>query len=526
MSAAGAFRTFWLQALLVAALVIAGASLGRWVGKWAAIESDRGHMLAFANQLLKRGEKVFAEADSVLAQANGSPFAFCSSQEVAFLRDILFTSRYLKDVGRVSDGKFHCSAVFGPAQTPAPLPSPDETAIDGSLIYALVPLAVSKSSAPIIGHLNANVVLDPTAFDSFADPAYVFGILLEPGDGRNPVGMFGVLYQGIQPAGFPQGLGRDGDSIFRNLCSGRVCVAVHAKVADLEAAMSTSLFALIGLGGALGGAMGCILLLLQRKGVTMKARLSNALKKGVLELEYQPIVNLHTGAVVGAEALLRWTENNEVISPDVFIPVAEEADIVQQVTLYVIDRLLLEMAGFLQSHPDFRLNVNISANDLCDPGFGAKIAARLEAASVLPTQLALEITERSSANASEAIEAIRSLRSRGHSIYIDDFGTGYSSLSYLGQLNVDGIKIDKSFTQKVGTDAIGVSIAPQIVDMARAHDLAIVVEGIETERQREYFANLKMEINAQGWLFGKPVSASKIADLFSARGGSVRSATR
>ena len=513
MSAAAAFRTFWLRALLVAILVIAGAELGRWAGRRAAIESDRGHMLAFANQLLKRAENVFAEADDVLAQANRSTLAFCSRQEVAFLRDILFTSKYLKDIGRVSNGRFHCSAVFGPPQTPAPLASPDQTTADGKLVYALVPLAISKSSAPIIGQQNANVVLDPTAFDSFADPAYLFGILLDTGSGRNPVGMFGPLYHGIQPVGFTQGVGRDGNFIFRNLCSGRVCVAVHANVADLEAAVSPSLFAMAGLGGALGAAMACILLLLQRKGVTIKARLSNALKKGVLELEYQPIANMQTGAIVGAEVLLRWTENGEVISPDVFIPVAEETGLIQQVTLYVIDRLLVELGEFLRSHPDFRINVNISASDLYDPDFGSRIAARLAAASVPPAQVSFEITERSSAKAVQAVKAIKILRSCGHKIYIDDFGTGYSSLSYLGQLNVDGIKIDKSFTQKVGTDAIGVSIVPQIVDMARAHDLAIVVEGIETEKQREYFANLKIDINAQGWLFGRPVSAAGIAAL-------------
>jgi sensor c-di-GMP phosphodiesterase-like protein len=105
------------------------------------------------------------------------------------------------------------------------------------------------------------------------------------------------------------------------------------------------------------------------------------------------------------------------------------------------------------------------------------------------------------------------LRSSGHRIFIDDFGTGYSSLAYLGELNVDGIKIDRSFTQTIGTGSVSVSIVPQIIGMAHVHHLDIVVEGIETPAQRDYFAALVPKVDGQGWLFGRPASAASIREM-------------
>jgi sensor c-di-GMP phosphodiesterase-like protein len=97
------------------------------------------------------------------------------------------------------------------------------------------------------------------------------------------------------------------------------------------------------------------------------------------------------------------------------------------------------------------------------------------------------------------------LREKGHYVHIDDFGTGYSSLAYLHDLSVDAIKIDKAFTKAIGTDAVTVTILPQILTMADTLGLRVVVEGIETPQQAKYFANADQSIYAQGWLFGRPV---------------------
>ena len=107
------------------------------------------------------------------------------------------------------------------------------------------------------------------------------------------------------------------------------------------------------------------------------------------------------------------------------------------------------------------------------------------------------------------METIRNLRSRGHSIHIDDFGTGYSNLSYLLYISVDTIKIDKAFTQVIGTEAVSVAILPQILAMAKSLGLEVIVEGIETAQQQNYFFQPTQHMYGQGWLFGHPVPAEE-----------------
>jgi sensor c-di-GMP phosphodiesterase-like protein len=120
---------------------------------------------------------------------------------------------------------------------------------------------------------------------------------------------------------------------------------------------------------------------------------------------------------------------------------------------------------------------------------------------------------RSTADRKLAINAIANLREMGHKIYIDDFGTGFSSLSYVRDLKVDMIKIDRAFTSTIGTDAVTESIVPQILHMATQLGVGVIVEGIETTQQADYFRALGGGLLGQGWLFSKPVSAAKLIKL-------------
>jgi sensor c-di-GMP phosphodiesterase-like protein len=121
----------------------------------------------------------------------------------------------------------------------------------------------------------------------------------------------------------------------------------------------------------------------------------------------------------------------------------------------------------------------------------------------------IEVTESSTAKHEMAKETIRQLSQRGHSVHIDDFGTGYSSLSYLNELSIDTIKIDQSFTQAIGTEAVTVGILPQILAMAKALKLHVIVEGVETLEQAKYFAAAAQPILVQGWLYGRAVPAEE-----------------
>jgi sensor c-di-GMP phosphodiesterase-like protein len=231
-------------------------------------------------------------------------------------------------------------------------------------------------------------------------------------------------------------------------------------------------------------------------------------------VEYQQIVSLASGRIVGAEALVRWTdEEGFAVGPDVFVKIAEEQGFVESITRLVVRHTLRDFAATLRAQPDFRLSINVTATDLADSRFLPMLARALKRAGVAARSVAIEITESSTARHEVTIAAILRLRQQGHSVHIDDFGTGYSSLSYLHELSVDAIKIDRSFTRAIGTEAVTAGILPQILAMAGALHLQVIVEGIETRQQAEYFAALGQPILGQGWLFGRAVAAVAFQSL-------------
>jgi sensor c-di-GMP phosphodiesterase-like protein len=248
-----------------------------------------------------------------------------------------------------------------------------------------------------------------------------------------------------------------------------------------------------------------------RRSRNMEQQLRRAVARDQLQVVYQPIVNLATGRIVGAEALTRWTddEGNEV-SPDIFIKVAEEHGFVSQITRMVVQRALHSFAETLINRAGFRLSVNVAAADLIDIRFLSMLDDSVKHAKVKSTSLVIEITERSTADSVQAMETIRELRRRGHSIHIDDFGTGYSNLDKLLYLWADTIKIDKAFTRVIGTQSVTVAILPQILEMAKSLNLEVVVEGVEIDHQANYFVpSEEQHIYGQGWLYGRPVSAEE-----------------
>jgi len=223
---------------------------------------------------------------------------------------------------------------------------------------------------------------------------------------------------------------------------------------------------------------------------------------------------LASGRIVGAEALARWTdEDGFAVSPEVFVRIAEERGFVGQITRLVLRQGLREFGETLRLRSDIRLSVNVTAADLSDSEFLPMLDQSLLRARVAARSVVIEITESSTARYKVAIETILRLRQRGHSVHIDDFGTGYSSLAYLHDLSIDAIKIDRSFTQAIGTESVTVGILPQILAMAAVLNLTVIVEGIETAEQAFYFAGMQRPVFAQGWFFGRPVPAPEFLAL-------------
>jgi sensor c-di-GMP phosphodiesterase-like protein len=306
------------------------------------------------------------------------------------------------------------------------------------------------------------------------------------------------------------GQARLGDRLYATRCSARFNSCMTAYISIPEALQSSrgEFAAYIVISGLSGAIFGLVWSFFYRRAKSIDRQLRRAIGRDALQVVYQPIVELASRQIVGAEALARWTdEDNFAVGPDVFIRIAEDGGFVGTITELVVRHALRDFAETLRAHPDFRLSVNVAAADLHDPAFLPMMESLLARAEVPARSVSIEITETSTAAHEMARETICRLRDRGHSVHIDDFGTGYSSLSYLHDLAVDAIKIDRTFTRAIGTQAVTIAILPQILALAAALNLDVIVEGIETEQQADYFASSTQPVMAQGWLFGRPVAA-------------------
>jgi diguanylate cyclase len=248
-----------------------------------------------------------------------------------------------------------------------------------------------------------------------------------------------------------------------------------------------------------------------RDRVEIELALRHAVARGQLWIAYQPIVDLQTEYVAGAEALLRWTHPvRGEISPSEFIPVAEETGMIIDIGAWVLQESVHQLARWQRAGvvgPDFFMSVNASTRQLRDHQL-AKLAGELLAdTGVTPSGLIVEITESVMMEQSDLVaEVLAGLRDLGVRLSVDDFGTGYSSLSYLSRYPVTGVKVDRAFVDGLGDVPGDEAIVRAVTAMARALNLGVVAEGVETAQQRNILRELGIQ-HAQGWLWGRAEAA-------------------
>lgn len=243
--------------------------------------------------------------------------------------------------------------------------------------------------------------------------------------------------------------------------------------------------------------------------------LKDALENDKLELYYQPQVDMQTKRVLGAEALLRWIHPVQgFISPDRFIPMAEQNGLMKNLTLWVLEKALHQSRKWCEDGLDLHMSVNLSAIDLQDLDLPGNVERLLHKYKIEPPTLTLEITESFiMQDPLRAMETLNQLSSMGIKLSIDDFGTGYSSLSYLKNLAVDEIKVDKSFVMDMLTDSNDEIIVRTVINLAHNLGLQVVAEGIESKEVWDKLADLNCNI-AQGYHLSPPVTADSFYDWF------------
>jgi len=531
-------RIGWLA---TSVLALFGVAVGTAIGSALVVLDTKLWLSSHSRTAAIQADSSLSEAQKILTVLKQSPYGACSDEEIAYLRGLVFQSQLVKDAGRLDGNHVVCSAT---GSTGLPLATQTPAAVrlkDGS-----VQSTVAATTAP--GSADAGV--QQTLL--MRDGAYVlFNSKIALNSGPIPLSML-VTTKGTgaqaRPGAedgainrFKDSSGHVGNTLYATRCApqGMHCATATTTIGAAwrgEASLiPTSAFG----GGMAGILIGFAFSFRYRRRRELNQQLKRAAEGDELTVAYQPIVDLETQQIVGAEALARWKdeEGNEV-KPDVFVKIAEEFGFVGAITKTVLRRTLRDFASTMRERPDFRMSINVAAADLTDPEFLPMLSDSLKRAHVSPKSLAIELTERSASNSDAAMETIRSLRKLGHSIHIDDFGTGYSNLDKLLWLFADTIKIDKAFTGGIGTESAGATILPQILAMAESLNLEVVVEGVETYRQADYFHPGAQRIYGQGWLYGRPVSAQdflsllageqailsseEAADAFTTRPGSLR----
>lgn len=240
--------------------------------------------------------------------------------------------------------------------------------------------------------------------------------------------------------------------------------------------------------------------------------LRSAINNEHLQLYFQPQIDLRNNTFSGVEALLRWHHPQRgFISPEDFIPVAEQTGLIRHLTYWVLDQALARCAAWRNhGRPVGSMSVNLSAYNLQDPDLYLEVARLLKKWGVPPYLLVLEITESSMmANPARAQATLEKLNDIGVQVAIDDFGTGFSSLSHLKQLPVDKLKIDKSFVIQMSEDEDDAMIVRSTIDLAHNLGLEVVAEGVESDEAMELLRELRCDA-AQGYHISRPLSATEL----------------
>ena len=509
------FRLTFLYALGAIA-VIAPLAAAAWLAQHESLLREQDRAAAITADLLQRSDKVKNQVGRAFLELTRAPAsAPCSEQRLTLMRALVIRSNMVIDIGYGPGNELICSA-FG--RENVSLGPPTYTAANGFIMRVGV-------KHPLAPQSELLVVTDPrTGNVAMVSQALIIDAL--PGDNSITAGMIAVTAQRVlaQRGSFnPDWLRRigaaydmtfyDGTNVVSWRRSRQTDYAAFAAIGrrQIEQDQHQILLTLMPIGMAAAGLLFFVLLRLARLQTSMPSLLRSALRtRKEFFLLYQPIVDLKTGHWCGAEALLRWRRpTGELISPSVFIPIAERNHLMAATSELVLVTLEQEAGKLLRSRPEFHIALNLSADDFSRPDVVVRLNALIRHMQVKPENVQVETTERVLMNVETSRSNLQRLRAAGIKVAIDDFGTGYSSLSYLHNLKADLLKIDKAFVDTIGTEAVTSEVLPHIIGMARSLNMALVAEGVETPAQADFLRAQGVEYG-QGWFFARPMSMAQL----------------
>lgn len=465
----------------------------------------------YASISLDRADDILATAETTLAQLANRAEPRCTPATMQAMSRTEMESIYFQEVTLVIDGAVHCVNAQ-PYNPPQAIANAENRIIPQKGIHISPPLLLARENM-------VSIVIHYRAGD-----AAMFGLHINPRLLGEPVHKYATEDQislailrsdgavlsrfGLFPSQPLEQLPGRRVSLESKRYPIRV-VAIGAP-AWLMQSWRQNLLIYVAV-GLLTSALLCVLLLVSaRRQFSANASLEDALAEGQFHVYYQPMIDAATGGCVGAESLLRWHHPQlGVLSPDTFVPAAEESGFIVKLTRWLMRRISADMADLLREHPDFHVSVNLSPQHLSERSLLADIK-RMVGERITPSQIVIEVTEHEliMSEDKQALEMLQNIRALGTPIALDDFGSGYSSLRYLSSFPFDYLKIDKAFIDAIGTESLTAGLVDTIVSMARQFKLKIIAEGVETPAQLAYLQNLKVNY-VQGWLFSKAMPPDK-----------------
>ncbi|RBA23023.1 EAL domain-containing protein [Herminiimonas fonticola] len=489
-----------------------------YISHQQSLDIETASALSLADELQRRTDKTNSQIKAAFVELRkDKPADPCSEKNIQLMREIDISASYLQAVGHVANGRWMCSSL-GHHGSGIELGPVDYISTTGASVRMQVMLSIAPGMRFIMieKYGYAAIIHRELPLDVFEDQRDVSLASVNTSTGRL------LLTRGVFKKEWLRPLPKEG---FASFFDGDYVVAIRrskefdwtsvaavpVKYVDIRSKKLSMVLVPVGI--VAGILLAIAFYFLAKQQTSWPSILRTALKRKEFFLEYQPVIDLQTGRCVGAEALMRWRRSNgKLVAPDLFIPIAEESNLILRITARVLQLIERDMPALIQDHPDFHLAINLSAADLQSVNIVSSLRELMERTWIKPKNLMVEATERGFINTELAHDVARDFRDMGICVAIDDFGTGYSSLSYLTTFEVDYLKIDKSFVDTIGTDAATSTVVLHIIEMAKSLDIKMIAEGVETEMQAEFLRERGVQY-AQGWLFAKAMPINELAQF-------------
>ncbi|WP_082699710.1 EAL domain-containing protein [Novosphingobium barchaimii] len=491
-----------------------------WITWSLAVEDEQAELRAVADRVLLRAQRSAMQAQAAFIELSGNDAPACSPRHVALMRRVVFNTPAIEEVGYFESGLLRCTS-WGPVEGTVPAIKPD-FAIAGGLqvTLAIPPLLKGGTRKLAFGSGQYNVLLDPVRFvDVIAEPQV--RLALSTNDGRMIAALNEPDEQLVRAFSRRQGSFTQGAlsvSVVRS--RNWTAIAMERRPAVLDTLRRGQLL-LIPIALFLAGLIVSIVVWGSRQRLSFRAELASAIRTREFTVHYQPIMNLATSTCIGAEALLRWRRaDGRWISPELFVPVAEHAGMMWDLTEQVIDLVGADLGPLLSRDRSLHIAINLSAEMFATDRILASLERLHKLHGIEPGQVWLEATERAFMDQASAGDTISKAHAVGYRVAMDDFGTGYSSLGHLQQIDFDALKIDKSFVDTIGIASAKSAVIAHIIDLAQALKVEIIAEGVEHQAQADYLRDKGVPF-AQGWLFSRALPVEDFKTFVEEQGQAV-----